>query len=61
MSMIKGFPIEYMAQVIRQTLFKEKAKNKNLSVEITKSRSLPLLSNLRPRKKSIDMSALKEK
>lgn len=30
MSMIKGFPIEYMAQVIRQTLFKEKAKNKNL-------------------------------
>ena len=30
MSMIKGFPIEYMAQVIRQTLFKEKTKNKNL-------------------------------
>lgn len=30
MSMIKGFSIEYVAQVIRQTLFEEKAKNKNL-------------------------------
>ena len=30
MSMIKGFPIEYIAQVIRQTLFKEKTKNKTL-------------------------------
>lgn len=30
MSMIKGFPIEYIAQVIRQTLYKEKTKNKTL-------------------------------
>ena len=30
MSMIKGFPIEYVAQVIRQTLFYEKAKNEAL-------------------------------
>lgn len=30
MSMIKGFPIQYMAQVISQTLFMEKTKNKNL-------------------------------
>ena len=30
MSMIKGFPIEYMAQVIRQTLYKQKSNNHNL-------------------------------
>lgn len=30
MSMIKGFPIQYMAQVISQTLSMEKTKNKNL-------------------------------
>lgn len=30
MSMIKGFPIEYIAQLIRQTLFKEKTRNKTL-------------------------------